>query len=197
MSRSLTQPAREKANGRQEPHVLAVDGSPQGYGRTAAVMREVLHGAGAAPVSTSVLTLADTSVEDAIDALEAADAVVLGSPVYRASFAYPLKVLLDHLPRGMWGESRAPLQGKAVVIVVTGASAHHFLALDDLRNVLANFFAAHVLPPGLYVPRGEMPSGQTLDPDLREQAERQGRALVELTMALRDCPTLRSLVAQA
>jgi FMN reductase len=193
----MVTPTPEIADGPSGLHVLAVDGSPQGHGRTAAVLGEVLAGASGAGVSTSVMTLAETTVDEAVDALEAADAVVLGSPVYRASFAYPLKVLLDQLPRGMWGETRAPLQGKAVVTAVTGASLHHFLALDDMRNVLASFFAALVVPPGLYVPRGGMPSGGTLDPDLRVQAERQGRALMELTVALRQCPTLRSVVAQA
>jgi FMN reductase len=197
MSRPLAEPSPGMTIPGPGLHVLALDGSPQGHGRTAAVLGEVLLGASAAGVSTSVMTLAETTVDEAVDALEAADGVVLGSPVYRASFTYPLKVLLDQLPRGMWGETRAPLQGKGVVIVATGASLHHFLALDDLRNVLASFFAAHVVPPGLYVPRGGMPDGNGLDPDLATQAERQGQALVELALALRACPTLRGLVAQA
>jgi FMN reductase len=197
MTRSLTSPMEERSARGGDAHVLAVDGSPQGHGRTAVVLREVLRGASASGATTDVMTLADVTLDEAVDALEEAHGVVIGTPVYRASFAYPLKALLDQLPRGMWGETRAPLQGKAVAMVATGASLHHFLALDDLRNVLANFFAAHVLPPGLYVPRGGLTDADGLDPDLATQAERQGQAVVELTLALRECPALRGLVAQA
>lgn len=179
-------------------HVLAIDGSPQGHGRTAIAMREVLAAAEASGATTGMLTLADDgALEPAIEELAAADGVVIGTPVYRASLAFPLKTLLDQLPRGMWGETRAPLQGKAAVIVATSADLHHFLALDDMRNVLASFFAAHVVPPGLHVPREGFTDDDRLDPDYAEQARRQGRGLVELAGALRECPTLRGLVAQA
>lgn len=179
-------------------HVLAIDGSPQGHGRTAVVMREVLAAAEASHATTELQTLADgTELQTMIESLEAADAVVIGTPIYRASFAFPLKELLDQLPRGMWGETRAPLQGKAVVIVATSADLHHFLALDDLRNVLASFFAAHVVPPGLHVPREGFTDDDRLDRDYAEQARRQGLGMVELAGALRECPTLRGLVAQA
>jgi NAD(P)H-dependent FMN reductase len=80
-------------------------------------------------------------VEEAIAAVESADAVAIGSPIYRASFAHPLKVFFDQFPRGMWGETRAPLRGRAVARVATGATLHHFLGLNDLRNVLAELFA--------------------------------------------------------
>ena len=42
-----------------------------------------------------------------------ADAVVLGSPVYRATYSALLKDLLERTERGRWGETTAPLQGKA------------------------------------------------------------------------------------
>jgi FMN reductase len=169
--------------------VVAVDGSPAGGGRTAAAVRAV--------AGTEPLTLVETGIEAAIDAVDRAGAVVLGSPIYRASFAHPLKQLLDQLPRGMWGETRAPLQGKAVCIVATGASLHHFLALDDLRNVLAGFFAAHVVPPGLYVPREGFTDGGQLTPPYAEQAALQAQALRELATALAGADALRRLTPQA
>jgi len=113
----------------------------------------VLDGAAAAGADTELRSLADPATYPAVRAaLGTADAVVFGSPVYRASFAFPLKTFLDELPRGMWGETEEPIRAKATGIVLTGASWHHYLALDDLRGILAGFFAAHVLAPGLYVP---------------------------------------------
>jgi FMN reductase len=180
--------------------VLAVDGSPSGGGRTEAAIKAVLAGAESAGARTVLQGLAgsdDSALDSMIAAMAEADAFVFGSPIYRASFAGPLKLLLDRLPRGMWGEQQAPLQGKAVAIVATGASLHHFLALNDLRNVLAGFFAAHVLPPGLYVPREGFQEDGTLAAPYREQAALQGRALVELAQALAASSALRELRPQA
>jgi FMN reductase len=192
-----TQVATQSSSEPGHVRIVALDGSPQGRGRTAAALSEVLLAAEGVGAGTQLMSLAEVDLEQAIDAIEAADGVVLGSPVYRASFAAPLKHLLDHLPRGMWGETRAPLQGKAVVIVATSASLHHFLALDDLRNVLASFFAGHVIPPGLHVPHDGFMDGHRLTASFGEQADRQGRALVEMIAALRESPMLRGLVPQA
>src|SRR5262245_2917739 len=177
-------------------HVLAVDGSPQGGGRTATVLRQVLDGAEGAGATAEVVSLAD-GVDDALSLLAAADAFVFGSPVYRASFATPMKQFLDACPRGMWGETEEPLQGKAAAIVLTGASWHHYLAVDDLRSVLAGFFAVHVVTPGLYVPSEGYDEQKQLTATFAQLAGQQGRGLVELTAALAQSPTLSAMRPQA
>jgi FMN reductase len=181
--------------------VTAVDGSPTGQGRTSAAVEAVLRGVASDGVETRVVGLAQPdgswAIEPALDAIRAADAFVFATPVYRASLAAPLKALLDRLPRGMWGETEAPLQGRAVGIVATGASFHHFLALDDLRSVLAGFFAAHVVPPGLYVPRDGYDDEGGLRDEYEALATQQGVALVELARALEISKVLRVLAPQA
>ena len=196
--------------------LLAVDGSPTGGGRTELVLRAVLDASRSAGAETELVALAERApgvaegefgrvaeadlgrVAEVVARLEHVDGLVLGSPVYRASFAWPLKVLFDHLPRGRWGETSAPLRGKPVATVMTGASLHHFLALNDLRNVLATFFAAHVVPPGLYVPRdGFGVDGGGLTEPYVGQAELTGRALVELAAFLPTTRSLRALEPQA
>jgi FMN reductase len=152
---------------------------------------------GAESQTVSLAAAGESDLERSIGQMVDADCFVFGSPIYRASFASPLKVLFDRLPRGMWGETSAPLRGKAAVVVATGASLHHFLGLNDFRNVLAGFFAAHVVPPGLYVPREGFGDDGSLQPPYAEQALQQGRALVELTSALRGSTTLRELLPQA
>lgn len=176
---------------------LALDGSPGGHGHTAEVLREVLAGASAGGSETGFASLSEISVERAIEMVEEANALVLGTPVYRASFVFTVKTLLDSMPRGLYVDERAPLGGKGAVIVVTGASLHHFLAVDDLRNVLSSFFAAHVVPPGLYVSREEFGENGQLLSDVEERARQQGRALVELTTALSTSPSMRQLLPQA
>jgi len=180
-------------------HVLAIDGSPRGHGHTAVVLSEVLRTTEGLGASTELTSLVDVEAEQVIDQIGRADGIVMGSPVYRASFAFPLKNVLDRLPRGMaeWGETEAPLQGKPVVTVATSASLHHFLALNDLRNVLANFFASHVVPPGLHVPHEGFIVDDRLAEEFVDSAARQGRALVEMIVALKESPTLRGLMPQA
>ncbi|MFI5915687.1 NADPH-dependent FMN reductase [Dactylosporangium sp. NPDC051541] len=171
--------------------VLAIDGSPTGPGRTAAVLSAVLAGAAEAGAETGLVSLGEDPD------IAAADAYVLGSPVHRASFATPLKAFLDRLPRGMWGETEHPLTGKAVAIVLTGASWQHFLALNDLRSVLAGFFAAHVLPPGLYVPGDGFDQAKQPTEAFATLAHGQGVALVDLARAVAASPALSSVRPQA
>jgi FMN reductase len=162
--------------------VVAVDGSPAGSGRTETTLRSLADPSGYADVRA---------------ALSEADAVVFGSPVYRASFAFPLKTFLDELPRGMWGETEEPIRAKATGIVLTGASWHHYLALDDLRGILAGFFAAHVLAPGLYVPNELFDEAKQLTDKAREPAERTGGGLVELAGAIAGSQALQAIRPQA
>lgn len=174
--------------------ILGIDGSPIGGGRTATVLGVVLEGARAAGADAALIGLVDG---DALTAVGAYDAFVVGTPVYRASFAAPLKGFLDALPRGMWGETTAPITGRAVAIVMTGATWHHYLALDDLRNALAGFFAAHVLTPGLYVPREGFGDDGALGAALSERAGATGAALVALAEAVAAAPGLRAVTPQA
>jgi FMN reductase len=178
--------------------VLALDGSPVGSGRTATAARAVLAGAEEAGAECALASLATSDgVDAALAALGEYEAFVFASPIYRASYATPMKALLDRLPRGMWGETEAPLQGRAAAIVATGATLHHFLGLQDLRSVLASFFAAHVLPPGLYVPGEGFDEAKQLLPDYADAAALTGRALVEQATALAASPALAALRPQA
>jgi FMN reductase len=170
--------------------VVGVVGGPEAGGRTTAAVSAVLDGTGA---KTEILELSETSHADVVDAFARADAVVLGSPVYRASHTAALKALLEATERGKWGEKTAPLQGKAAAIVLTGATGHHFLAQNDLRNVLASFFAVQVLSPGLYLDHSGYVDRNTLTDDSTAVAHAHGAALADLTAAVRGSEALRNL----
>lgn len=82
---------------------------------------------------------ATSSVETITDA----SAVIVVSPVYRASFPAALKWLFDELPVNA-------LKFKPVAIAAMGGSPHHYLAVDrHLRDVLA-WFGALVAPTSVY-----------------------------------------------
>jgi FMN reductase len=176
--------------------LLGVVAGPEPGGRTSTAVAAVLGGAAAAGASTSLLELGAAAPADVTAAIEAADGVVFGSPVYRATYSALLKDLLERTERGKWGERTAPLQGKAAAVVVTGASGHHFLAVDDLRAVLAGFFAVQVLAPGVYFEHADYVDRTTLGEKGAAFAAAQGAALADLAAAVRASAALRAVTPQ-
>ena len=132
--------------------VIVLTGSPSVRSRTAALSGLIarrLEAAGHAVGTRHVRDLpaeallgadaAHPAIVEAVTAIEAADAVVVASPVYKAAYSGVLKTLLDLLPQ------RA-LSGKTVLPVVTGGTPAHLLAIDyALRPVLVSLGAHHVL----------------------------------------------------
>lgn len=81
----------------------------------------------------------DVTIQRAIAAVAAADAIVIATPIYKASYTGILKAFLDLLPQD-------GLAGKLVLPLATGGSQSHMLALDyALRPVLHALAAKQVL----------------------------------------------------
>lgn len=92
---------------------------------------------------------------DVIDITAQADAVIIFSPVYRASIPGSLKNLFDLLPI-------EALEAKPVGAVAMGATPHHFLAVDlDLHPILSWFGAVAI--PGIYLTSQAFASGVPTD----------------------------------
>jgi FMN reductase len=89
------------------------------------------------------------------------------------------------------------LRAKPAGLVLTGATFHHYLAVDDLRNVLTGFFAMHVLSPGLYVPAEGYDEARALLPAYTELAAGLGHGLVELAAAITSSQALAAIRPQA
>ncbi|MDB5909968.1 MAG: ssuE [Massilia sp.] len=103
----------------------------------------------------------DSTIARALAQVKDADAVVIATPVYKASFAGILKAFLDLLPQD-------GLDGKLVLPVATGGGQSHMLALDyALRPVLASMAARFILP-SIYATSDQLrwhaEQGLTLDP---------------------------------
>jgi FMN reductase len=176
--------------------VLGVVAGPEPGGRTAAAVAGVLAGAAKAGATTSLLELSEVGADAVIAEFDASDAVVFGSPVYRATYSALLKDLLERTERGKWGEATAPLQGTAAATVLTGASGHHYLALGHLRDVLAGFFAVQVLSPGLYLDHGGYVDRATSTEQSAALAAAHGAALVDLAAAVRASAALQAITPQ-
>jgi FMN reductase len=172
-------------------------GSPNATGRTRLVADAIGSGIVKAAGQVDMLSVAGESSDRLIEACDGADGLLVGCPVYRGGMAYPLKTLLDHMPRGMWGETRAPLLGKPVGIYMTGASLHHYLAVDELRRVLCGFFACQVLAPGLYFSPADFTGEGGLSDEAGETAALYGEALMSFGPAVRGSEAIQALRPQA
>ncbi|MCX7229986.1 MAG: NADPH-dependent FMN reductase [Burkholderiales bacterium] len=136
----------------------------------------LLHGDATAP-----------GIAEALDRVARADAVVIATPVYKASYSGLLKVFLDLLPQ--YG-----LEGKILLPVATGGSLAHALVLDyALRPVLAAAGATHVLP-GVFVTDGQLQmdpvQGLCIDADLQRRLDDAVGSLVRTVARLRIAATL-------
>ena len=176
--------------------LLAVSGSLTRNSRTASLLRTALEGAAKAypKIDTELLELVDYELSfcdgrdpsgytgdtaAVIQKVVEADALIVGTPVYRASFTGALKNLLDLIPNDA-------LAGKAVGLVATGGSDHHLLAVEYALRPVISYFRAHTVPGSLYAHNAHFgPDKELADPEVRERAERLGRETVALAYRLR------------
>lgn len=172
----------------EQPKLLMLVGAATPPGRLAAAIAAAAEAARGDGTAVDVLNFAETPVEicdgrpleaygeatrQAVARMAAAAAVLIGAPVYRASFPGVLKNLLDIAPV-------EALQGKPVGIVAMGGSPHHYLAVDGhLRLVLA-WFGALAAPTGVYLTGGDFRDGSLAS----DAARAELAALVRTLLAL-------------
>jgi len=121
----------------------------------------------------------DAAIRRALFAVADAQAIVVATPVYKASLSGILKAFLDLLPQN-------GLAGKLVLPLATGGSQSHMLALDyALRPVLQAMGARQVLT-SIFAASQQLTwkegAGLTLDPAI---AHRVAGGVEELNTALR------------
>jgi NAD(P)H-dependent FMN reductase len=105
----------------------------------------------------------------AIELVEQADAFLVATPIYRASYTGALKNFFDLLPNDP--KSSDPLRGKVIGLLASGGSDHHFLTLEHQLRPLLAFFGAYSPARTIYAtPR-----------DFDSQKQVQGRLVEELT----------------
>ncbi len=111
-----------------------------------------------------------------IDAVEAADVLIVGSPVYRASYTGALKHLFDLV------DFRA-LQGKRVVLAATGGTPLHGLMLEHQFRPLFGFFGAVTVPTTVYAVEADFTEYTLSNPAVEARIERAVAELIDLLPA--------------
>ncbi|MCC8392488.1 FMN reductase [Paraburkholderia sp. MMS20-SJTR3] len=144
--------------------IVAVSGSLQQPSRTRALTVALLQGLERAlvaerrEVQTHLVDLGEVSaslgntfsrahaggeLESHLRAIETADALIVASPVYRASYTGLFKHLFDLI-------HHEALFDVPVLLAATGGSERHALVIDHQLRPLLSFFQAHTLPVGVY-----------------------------------------------
>jgi FMN reductase len=169
--------------------VLLLSGSPAVPSRSTALLDAVgawLCAAGQATETTGVRDLPaldllygetrSEAVRHFATRVARARALVIATPVYKASLSGALKVMLDVLPE-------QALVGKPVLTLATAGSAAHLLAVDyALKPVLSALGARHVLGPVFGTDAELLPhrDGYAIAPALRQRLQAAATHLAAL-----------------
>jgi FMN reductase len=97
--------------------------------------------------------------------VEAADLVVVGTPVYRASYTGALKHVFDLLHKDS-------LAGKPAILAATGGSPLHGLVTEHQLRPLLTFFNAHTVPTSLYATEADFTDYRIANAALARRIER-------------------------
>ncbi len=113
----------------------------------------------------------DAPARAALGVILSADALVVGSPVYKGSYTGLFKHLVDLI-------DPLALAGKPVLLTATGGGDRHALVIEHQLRPLFGFFEARTLPTGLYASDRDFTEGQPASPAL---LDRLGRAVGQLS----------------
>ncbi|MFM0248210.1 FMN reductase [Paraburkholderia sediminicola] len=158
--------------------VVAVSGGLQRPSRTLVVVERLLAVLGdSLPIDTHLVELGQivtrlagavhraqvpVDLEAHIKAIESADLLIVGSPVYRASYTGLFKHLFDLV-------HHEALVDVPVLLAATGGSDRHALVIDHQLRPLFSFFQARTLPIGVYASEADFSGYAISNPALDER----------------------------
>lgn len=99
---------------------------------------------------------ASPALEATLRAIESADLIVAGSPVYKGSYTGFFKHLIDLV------DYRA-LAGVPVALLATGGSDRHALSVEHQLRPLFGSFDAHTLPTAVFVVDRDIADGRVVN----------------------------------
>jgi len=167
--------------------VILIAGSPQKESRSSQVLSALGERLAAGGVRTKRFGLSDFQAEDLLFArsevpavrayleqIQAASAIVLATPVYKATYSGGLKVLLDLIPPDA-------LRGKTVLTIATARVGRHFPGVQRALDDLYRFFEAGLAIPAVYLLDEQVrlePHGLSYDPSAEAAVDKAAKALL-------------------
>ncbi|ADP69616.1 NADPH-dependent FMN reductase [Rhodomicrobium vannielii ATCC 17100] len=151
--------------------IVGVTGSVSSPSRTRAVVEATLARIGDAPdVERTLIDVAELlpwlaircrdeaspPILHALDAIEGADLLIVGTPVYKGSYTGMLKHLFDLL-------NYPALFKTPVGLIAVGGSDRHALVIEHELRPLFGFFGAKTLPTGIFLSDKTIEGGRVTD----------------------------------
>ncbi|WP_413992232.1 FMN reductase [Labrys okinawensis] len=179
--------------------IVGISGSVRRPSRTTGLVRTIVDGlqdlgsvhllelVDEAPHLFSSLTAATLSPRAArvVDLVESADLLVVGSPVYRASYTGALKHLFDLV-------DYRSLQGTPVVLAATGGTPLHGLMTEHQLRPLFGFFGSRTIPTAVYALDSDFNDYELANERVQDRVDRataEARQQLELqTLSARPVP---------
>lgn len=174
----------------QPLQAIALSGSPSPNSRSRILLEHTLAHLATHGVVTHLLDLSelpadallgrrrDDAIDAAIQQATGSNILILGTPVYRATYTGQLKAFLDLFPQ-------AALRGRVVGLLATGATPLHGLAIDHGLRPLVASLSGLSAADGLYVTDTQFPDKTNLPPDLNQKLVGLAHELLTLAAALR------------
>ena len=171
------------------PRLVGLSANIQRPSKTRTLVEAVLQEVGArTPVEGRIFDFVDTGpglgsawtrdelplpARRVLEAIESADGLIVGSPVYKGSYTGLFKHLFDLV-------DPAALAGKPVAIVATGGGARHARVVEHSFRPLFGFFGALQVPVAVYASDPDFSDGVLTDPGLRQRVGQAGGLLADL-----------------
>jgi FMN reductase len=108
-----------------------------------------------------------------IDAIEQADALIIGTPVYKGAYTGLFKHAFDLV------DPRA-LVGKPVLLTATGGGNRHALVVEHVLRPLFGFFEALSVPTAVYASDADFIDGQLAEAGVLERVSTAAQQLADL-----------------
>lgn len=171
--------------------IVVINGSPRAASRTGFLLNRLSHAVATrlsarvhqvdlSEVGTTLLSSLSRpglpeQGEAVLREIESADLVILGTPVYRASYTGALKHVFDLIERDA-------LVGKVALLAATGGTPLHGLVGEHQLRPLLGFFRAITVPTIVYANETEI-DATSAAPGLLERIERAADEAVALVSA--------------
>lgn len=114
-----------------------------------------------------------------INEIVEADALIIGTPIYRGSISGALKNVFDVIPNHS-------IRGKAIGFIATGGTYHHYLAIEHQLKPLAGYFKAHTIPGNVYAHNDHFKNKQLVDETIKERLKELANGVIHFSHALND-----------
>jgi FMN reductase len=144
-----------------------VDAIITGFGEVLPIERHIIQLNSLGPHLGGALTRADLPAvaEEELLRIENADLLVVGTPVYRASFTGLFKHLFDFVDQYALVET-------PVLLSATGGSERHALIIEHQLRPLFGFFQSLALPIGVYAHDSDFTNYQISNDQLTERIDK-------------------------